>query len=368
MVNTFEKERVCNEYKELLKIIYIIGNKVMLQSQFLDIAKLFNLINSNYEANKIIKELEETELIKKEQFLDTKYKLLVLKKYSIKFLEKKEKSNDVAAVPKNKAERALTSVIRAYNFIEHSKLLKKQPNFCLDFCVSKVKGSCSTYLYKKNEGLEYLNFISKSNIYKSDNEIHKLSIEKRNEAINNRVKGQNKRLYKGSKGKLYSESNLSLEKKIESTVIYKDIRTRIEKELDNATIDTLLNSNIYVIGLSKRDDRIVVNAEIYDINNTQNINKIIEKILKLCYVYRKILKEKCKFNIKICVENKVAQERLIDAFNQKNNEGKTYIESKLNSYRRATAARNLIMLELQLDIDDIKINIVESVVSRYLKM
>ena len=332
MVNTFEKERVCSEYKELLKIIYIIGNKVILQSQF----------------------------------LDKKYKLLVLRKYSIKFLEKKEKSNDVAAVPKNSTERAVTSVIRAYNFIEHSKLLKRHPNFCLDFCISKVKGLGSTYLYKKNEGLEYLNFISKSNIYRTDNEIHKLSIEKRNEAIKNRVKGQNKRLHKGSKGKLYSEYNVNLEKKIESVTNYKDVRTRIEKELDNATIDTLLNSNIYVRGLSKKDGLIVVNAEIYDINNTQNINRIIEKILKICYIYRNILKEKCKFNITICVVSKTAQERLLDAFNQKDNEGKTYIENKLNSYKRATATRDLIMLELQLDIDDIKINIVESILSRYL--
>lgn len=366
MVNTLEKERVCSEYKELLKIIYIIGNKVMLQSQFLDIAKLFSLINSKYEANKIIKELEEAELIKKEQFLDKKYKLLILRKYSIKFLEKKKRSNDVAAVPKSNTERAVTSVIRAYNFMEYSKVLKNHPNFSLDFCILRVKSLGSTYLYKKNEGLEYLNFISKSNIYRTDNEIHKLSIEKRNETIKNRVKGQNKRLHKGSEGKLYSDYNLSLEKKIEDTVIYKDIRTRIEKELDNTTVDTLLNSNIYVIKLSKKDDIIVVNAEIYDINNTQNINRIIEKILKLCYVYRKILKEKCKFNIKVCVENKVAQERLLDAFNQKDNEGKTYIENKLNSYRRATATRDSIMLELQLDIEDIKINIVESILSRYL--
>lgn len=365
MVNTLEKERICSKYKELLKIIYIIGNKVILQSQFLEIAILFNLIKSEYEANKIIKELEEAELIKKEQFLDKKYKLLVLRKYSIKFLEKKEKSNDVAAVPKNSTERAVTSVIRAYNFIEHSKLLKKQPNFCLDFCISKVKGSGSTYLYKKNEGLEYLNFISKSNIYRTDNEIHKLSIEKRNETIKNRRKGQNKRLYKGSKGKLYSEYNVNLEKKIESVTNYKDVRTRIEKELDNTTIDTLLNSNIYVIGLSKKDGIIVVNAEIYDINNTQNINRIIEKILKLCYVYRNILKEKCKFNIKVCVENKVAQERLLYAFNQKDNEGKTYIENKLNSYKRATATRDLIMLELQLDMSDIKVSIVNSILSKY---
>lgn len=366
MINISEKERVCNEYEELLKIIYIIGNKIILQNQFLEIARLFNLIKTDYEANKIIKELEESELIKKEQFLDTKYKVLILRKYSIRFLEKKEKSEDVAAVPKHSTERAVTSVIRAYNFIEHSKLLRKEPNFCLDFCISKVKCSGSTYLYKKNEGLEYLNFISKSNIYNVDNKIHKLSREKRNEAIINRIKGQKKRLHKGSKGKLYSEYNVNLENRIGSIINYKDIRTRIEKELDRTTVDTLLNSNIYVIGFSSKDGIIVVNAEIYDINNTQNINRIIEKILKLCYVYRTILKEKCKFNIKICVENEVAQKHIFNALNHKDSNGKMYIENKLNSYRRATAVRDLIMLELQLDMDDIKINIAESILSRYI--
>ena len=363
MVNISEKERVCSQYEELLKIIYIIGNKVILQSQFLEIARLFNLIKTDYEANKIIKELEESELIKKEQFLDTKYKVLILRKYAIKFLENKESSYDVAAVPKHSTERAVTSVIRAYNFIEHSKLLVEYPSFCLDFCIQKVKGSGSTYLYKKNEGLEYLNFISKSNLYNVDNKIYKLTKEKRDEAIMNRMKGQNKRLHKGSKGKLYSECNVNLEDKIESIINYKDIRTRIEKELDKTTVDTLLNSNIYVIGFSKKDGIIVVNAEIYDI---QNINRIIEKILKLCYVYRTILKDKCKFNIKICVENEVAKKRILNALSYKNSNGKMYIENKLNSYRRATATRDLIILELQLDMADINISIAESIVSSYI--
>ncbi len=366
MVYISEKERACNQYKELLKIIYIIGNKVILQSQFLEIARLFNLIKTDYEANKIIKELEELQLIKKEQFLDTKYKVLILRKYPIKFLENKESSYEVAAVPQNSTERAVTSVIRASNFIEHSKLLVEHPSFCLDFCIKKVKGSGSTYLYKKNEGLEYLNFISKSNLYNVDNKIHKLTKEKRDEAIINRKKGQNKRLHKGSKGKLYSEYKINLEDKIESTINYKDIRTRIEKELDKTTVDTLLNSNIYVIGFTNKDGIITVNAEIYDINNTQNINKIIEKILKLCYVYRIILKDKCKFNIKLCVENEVAKERILNTLSHKENNGKMYIENKLNSYRRATATRDLITLELQLDMSDIKINIAESILSSYI--
>ena len=115
-MNRMEKGNICEKYKEHLKLIYLIGNKLMLQVDFIELGKLLNIIKSNYEANKIINELEEANLIGKEQFLDTKYKLLVLKKFPIMYLENKNNSSEVVAVPKHTTKRSIDSVIKCYYF------------------------------------------------------------------------------------------------------------------------------------------------------------------------------------------------------------------------------------------------------------
>lgn len=52
-MNRIEKENICEKYKEHLKLIYLIGNKLMLQTDFIEMGKLLNIIKSDYEANKI---------------------------------------------------------------------------------------------------------------------------------------------------------------------------------------------------------------------------------------------------------------------------------------------------------------------------
>lgn len=367
MVDIKTKEEVSGKYKELLKLIYIVGNGIMLQSDFIEIGKLFNLINTDYKANKIIKELEESKLIKKEQFLDTKYKLIILMKYSIRFLEGKEKSCEVASIPKHTTQRSIHSIIRANYFKRFSQKLINEKDFNLDYCIDKLKTNGATCLYSNMQGIKYLDNFSKLDIYNPNNKIHKLNFEQNQTAIKNRKIGQDSKNNKGTKGGLYSNVNIKeeLENKI-NTVEFKDIRARIEKEIDKTTMDTIISSNIYVTKIEKNADKLIIKASIWDIDDTQNIDRTIEKILKICYVYTNITNKKCFYRITIMARSSVAEKNYKKKLFDLNKDKETYLNSKIRQYHRANGVKSTFLNELKIDEkEDIHVTVKKSLLSKY---
>lgn len=56
---------MCEKYEEPLKIINIIGNKMMLQKQSIELSVALGAIKDKFQAIKGIQELERDEIIKK---------------------------------------------------------------------------------------------------------------------------------------------------------------------------------------------------------------------------------------------------------------------------------------------------------------
>lgn len=59
MISIKEKQEVSTKYKLYLQIIYIIGNKLILQKQLYELIKLLNISKTDYEIRKAIDELEK---------------------------------------------------------------------------------------------------------------------------------------------------------------------------------------------------------------------------------------------------------------------------------------------------------------------
>lgn len=65
MITNERKQNTCNKYHEYLMVIDILGNKMMLQRQFIDIIVILGIAKDKFQAIRGIQELERAEIIKK---------------------------------------------------------------------------------------------------------------------------------------------------------------------------------------------------------------------------------------------------------------------------------------------------------------
>lgn len=341
MATHIEKDEACKKHEKLIKAIYYIGNKVMLQSQLYEVLDII-YGQTKYSIDKAIEELVTLKIIKDEQYLDTKYKLIILKKHAIKFVENKATTQEVAAVPKKSTERALYSVVKTDMFIDIFKKYKgKEMN--LGWCKRYLDLKGSSIMYHKNQGLRYLeNAVSNKDSYNKNNDIINRTSNNKEVRDINLAEGSKSRLGKGTQGK----ERISIENKdIEIDLDGKAV-TRMEQEVNKANIDTILNGNIFVRSIEKQDGKTNITLELHDINNTQNHNRFIEKALVSGYVFSKMFDGPIVINFKIKLLNQVAVNRTTDLYNTKE-KGHTssYWNEKINSFKKATALKESIYQE-----------------------
>lgn len=65
MVTNEKKQNTCDKYHEYLMVIDILGNKMMLQSQIIEIIVILGIAKDKFEAIRGIQELQRAEIIKK---------------------------------------------------------------------------------------------------------------------------------------------------------------------------------------------------------------------------------------------------------------------------------------------------------------
>lgn len=276
--------------------------------------------------------------------MDTNNKLIILRKFAIRFIEGKDSSRDVSAVPKNTKERAKISVVKVSYII---RIIKNNNINTLSELCSKLEVTSNNILYKKNNGIKYLELLEKNNkYYIKNNKIHEKIKEQNNIRRINLRNGIHKRIGKGGKGKLYSNSIYDIyikENYLENSTF--------GKQIDVATIDTLINANVYIGRIKEEAGYIKIIVNIFDINNTQNVNRIIEKMALSMYVMRAVLgiNTKFKFNIHLCNESAVnnVKNSLLKIENKD-----IYVIEKINSLRIDSINKfvNLISLETKEDI------------------
>ncbi|RGX13696.1 hypothetical protein [Paraclostridium sordellii] len=341
MVKNEEKIELCRKYRVYLEMIFILGNNVMLQKQFYDISKKLNISISDYQTRKALDELEKAQIIKKQNFLYSKNKVIVLKKFAIRFLLNKESSNQVASTPKRIDNRVITSVFKVDRII---KIIDAYEIYGWDNFLDKMYDVNSSLIYNKSKGIFYHEMlINKYNLNLYEQEAYLKGVDNYNKMLNNLEYGRNNNVMDTS----YIDGNGCI-------LISNNINKA--RRLENATIDTLLNSNIHIQSITDLIDTKIIEVVIMDVNNSQNINKIIDNIIISCIVLRGIFKESnIEFRFKIVVWDAIAKENVKCILNKKNtNEEYNYIRNKLNLYR--FDGRN-ILLDLRLDINDIKISL-----------
>lgn len=126
--------------------------------------------------------------------------------------------------------------------------------------------------------------------------------------------------------------------------------------LDNLTMDTLINSNVHIQSIIDLMETKVIDVLVMDINNTQNTNKMIENIIAMCIVICNIFKDdNIEFRFRLLVWDDVAKDNIKSKLGKiEPNQETNYIRNKLNFYK--IEGRN-ILLDLGIDIDDIRISI-----------
>ena len=122
------------------------------------------------------------------------------------------------------------------------------------------------------------------------------------------------------------------------------------------TIDKLINSNIHIESITDLIDTKIVEIVIMDVNNSQNINRIIDGIIMSCIAVKDIFKrDNIAFRFKIIMWDDAAKKNVKFTLAKKSSkEEYNYIRSRLSTYK--VDGRN-VLLDLKLDINAIKIRI-----------
>lgn len=341
MVKTEEKFDICRKYRVYLELIFILGNGVILQKQFYEICKKLYISMSDYQTRKVLSELERLQIIKKKNFLYSKNKVIVLKKFAIRFILKKESSNQVASIPKSIDKRVITSVFKLDRVI---KAIDTYDLYDWNNFLDKMYDLNSTLTYNKTRGLFYHEMLmSKYNLNLYEQEMYMRGLENHNNMLRNLEYGRKKK---------FSNKEISFYNVDINNIKFLNKRDK----MNNITIDKLINSNIHIESITDLIDTKIVEIVIMDVNNSQNINRIIDGIIMSCIAVKDIFKrDNIVFRFKIIMWDDVAKKNVKSILAKKSsNEEYNYIRSRLSTYK--VDGRN-VLLDLKLDINDIKISI-----------
>lgn len=323
-VTNKKKEEICNKYKVYLKLIYEIGNKVMLSKQLFQYAVAFGIVKYRIDYWKQIEELKNYDILRAEPFVvfdkKTQHEVLTLKKYPIRYLEGKEKSYDVAAVPKsNSNERILLSIFKnTYVLDKIIPVLEKHgQEITYTSIISYLNSSHSSLLLNKNEGLEYLNYFAE---IMPQEALNKFNIEAEKDDMEALIDKRKKGLKMGSiategkgKGKLLSSSADplgSIKNKSKELIEIEDkqlIKSPKIRKLETYNFDTMLNAYTYVAQIRNVDNVISITALMFDIADSRNVYKIALNIASIYKMFDRYLKRKFKLVVGVICYDDVAQ-------------------------------------------------------------
>lgn len=294
------KEEVCQRYSSYLRLIYCFGNKVMLRKQLFEYAKFFGLANDYHDFHLQIKELVYADILRQEFFValgrSTQLHVLVLRKYAIRFIEAKQKSYEVSAVPKsNSNERILLSLFKNAFILQIiiPRFITTGRDLTFDNLFDYICSLGSNILYKKNESIYYLdNLLKKPDLspFVKVNELKHIiwNLEERREK-------QLRGLWKGAKmgrGKGKGKDLIVNEEEIRQNLLryqyhrnrgsidVMDIVSKKDKKIINYSIDNMFGVHAYIVRLFRdgTQNRIRISVCFFDLNNSQDIHKFTSNI------------------------------------------------------------------------------------------
>ena len=234
MIDNNIKQTLCENNKEVLDIIGIINKGYILQKQLIEYILKLEIAPTEYGARKIIADLENGEIIKKINFLDTNNQFILLKKFGIRFIKGKVDSQSVGAI------RTVTTNRRYYKSIllNHYILKKLEDKNVLEY--SKKNGIMKLLkALNSNIGISNMDIYNK---FKSSNQnFYVLLKEIEDKKIND--------IEKATNAKKAKKNGEIVEKIKHQKPTKSETRAKLRT---NANLDLLEKNNVFLFNLYSR--------------------------------------------------------------------------------------------------------------------
>ncbi|GEB33358.1 hypothetical protein [Brevibacillus parabrevis] len=331
-VSNANKQEICERNQELLRIIYFIGNKVMLLKQLSQYAFALGLASNLSDFYSQIAKLEQNEIIRREAFSaygrKSQLQMITLRKYGIRYVEGKPNSYSVASVPRATSnERILVSVFK--NCYILSKILpriyKESKIITLDKIFDLLKRDCSTLLLNKNEGIRYLSELTGDHRLQPYLDIVGIEhdIEQMRIVANKRSQGLKKGSYatngKGKGKKIHSSLESSLNEAIKA---YNNVSVHDNlfvspknKRIECFSVDSMLNCHYHIAQVKIIHNRPVITVLMFDIHNKQDAHRIAADIACIFHMLNRYMKNEFRLKIGVVCLDEVASIRVKNASN-----------------------------------------------------
>lgn len=314
MVSNERKQSMCEKYEELLNIINIIGDKMMLQKQFIELSIALGAVKDKFQAIKEIEELERAEIIKKIKFSGTTNKFILFKKYAIRYLARANKSSEVAGISSvNSNKKYIENIMKVQFIITTIIPTAKRNNIELTLDnVSKFIGELNcNILYKDNCMYKfYEELLNRTNLYFDKEEIeedfHLLKSE------------HNKRLCN-----LKGISEISEEK----------YRKNKDAYLFNSNISTLSRKNIYLANIkyNAKTDRTKIIAYYFNMSIDKNSYTVALNYSILYNTMKRLFGNNINIEFRVVCLNELIKHRITQDLSKKGINPRTK-EKRIDTY------------------------------------
>lgn len=152
----------CEKYKEYITLIYELGNKIMFQFQLKELLEIFEFETNKTRFADALKELERMDIIKKINYMNTGYKVIMLRNFGIRFMEGTVKnSRATPSLPKANSSKIFKErLLKCAYKIKRFKLLKRKKNLIgwelYNFYKRISKKNCTTIELNCFQGPEFI--------------------------------------------------------------------------------------------------------------------------------------------------------------------------------------------------------------------
>lgn len=289
MITNDKKQELCEKYDIYLRVIDKIGNKIMLQQHFIELALELNIEKDKFKIVRALLELENGEIIKKIKFSNTNNKFIIFKKYAIRYLANANSSQAVSAVSKvNSNKRYFVNIFKTKFILNSIIPAMKKRELIINFhsLIKFLEDINCNILYSKNCIDEYYRHIKDE--LKDYIDTEELSYD-----LKTLTDEREKRL-KNLKG-------IEIEK-------LKSKRKNKDDFLYNSTIATLVRKNIYIAELrySSKDNCIKISAYYFNTTNNDSAYNIAMNY-SICYnVLSKLFQSEVKLFFKVVMPDEMS--------------------------------------------------------------
>lgn len=245
------KQQICEKYNEYLKLIDILGDKIMLLEQLIELSILLNIAKNKFEVVRAVSEMEENEVIKKIRYSNTKKKVILLKKYAIRYLKGVNSSSKVASLSAVTTNKRYDLRILKNNFIIKEiikEMQSREIKINLNNLISYIEYNRCNILIKNIDGIKYYNQLLSDNklrVNKSEIEYDCNNLKEQNDIVQANLNG-------------VAIKNADRNIKTKTDILY------------NSNISTLIRKNIYIKNIIQNEKRTRINLYYLNISNKAN--------------------------------------------------------------------------------------------------